>query len=149
MLSRKSFFFSKKSITILITGLLFIALFSGGLYAVTGKTAKDPLIGKILSREQLAVEFGVNSIESFLELTSHSVVLMADHFGEDFLNQEKTRKNLQEFTSNYSSSPAKGAMIANKNGDIVFLCGQRQPKKVTHFSENHYCQQKKMQLPST
>lgn len=116
-----SFFFSKKSNRFLIFGGVFIILLSVGLYNVANKNSKELLIENVLNKEQVAVSFSADSIENFLNITSHPIVLMANHFGAVHPGQEEMSGHLQGFTSSFSSTPVKGAMVADEDGNIILF----------------------------
>jgi C4-dicarboxylate-specific signal transduction histidine kinase len=121
MLKRIQSFFSDKFNVFLVFGGIFIILLSAGLYGVANKNAKESLIEKILSEEQITVRFGADSIENFLNITSHPVTLMANYFGEVHLEKEKMSNHLQGFTSSFSLTPVEGAMVADEDGNIIFF----------------------------
>lgn len=106
--------------------LILIALFLGVviIYNHFSETnSRQAIIEQALNREQTVVRSGRNSIHTFLDLTSKSLILLARE--PDIINPNtNTQPFLEDFVSNWQDTPVMGAIIINDQGIIDYGADQ-------------------------
>lgn len=97
--------------TALIFFIIFCAL-SSFVYFTLGAGSTKSLIEQMLHREQIIARSGTKSISSFIELSSKSLLVLAN---EENLSSDK----LKDFIDNWANTPVVGIIQSDAKGQII------------------------------
>lgn len=95
----------------LIFFVIFCAL-SNFVYFMLDNGSVNSLIEQMLHREQVIVRSGAKTISGFIDLSSKSLLALANQ-------DEVTDHELKDFIDNFSNTPITGVIRTNQQGEIV------------------------------
>lgn len=116
------FYSNKLNLLLLIPIILFLiatVLFRWFMEDKTQASLKE----QTFLREQAITRSGAKSIESFLNLTGKSLILLAKSPGVAS-ESPKTQEVLEEFVSNWEDTPIIGVVLSDKDGIIQYSSGK-------------------------
>lgn len=97
------------------TAFLFFVIFcalSSFVYLTLGSGSVKSLIEQMLHREQIIARSGVRSIASFIDLSSKSILILAD-------NPNLNSDNIKFFIESWTDTPLSGIIQVDKRGEII------------------------------
>ncbi len=118
------FYSNKLNLLLLIPIVLFLVVSVSFRYFLEDQS-KTSLKEQTLLREQVITRSGAKSIESFLKLAGNSIVLLAkDRHLIDISIDERTQTDLDDFISDWETTPIIGISLSDKDGIIQLISGR-------------------------
>lgn len=97
------------------TAFLFFIIFctlSFIVYLNLGSGSINSLVEQMLHREQIIARSGAKSITSFIDLSTKSLLILAN-------DENLTPQKLEDFIQNWSGTPVTGILLGNRQGIVI------------------------------
>lgn len=113
---------NKLNLTLILIASVFIGIASV-LYVYAGQVAQRSLNEQMLHREQVSVRAGARTIESFLRLSSRSLLLLARN--DSVINQgPNTQEIMNEFIDDWADTPIVEILLVDETGEVLFVANK-------------------------